>query len=46
MKDVVSIREGGGLSDLRRRLEQEGGTLRMEINEGVVMHVTIPEGEF
>ena len=44
-KDSVSIREGGGLSDLRRRLEQEGGTLRMEINNGVVMNITIPEGE-
>ena len=44
-KNIASIREGGGLSDLRRRLEQEGGSLRMEINEGVVMHVTIPEGE-
>ena len=43
-RDAVSIREGGGLSDLRRRLEQEGGALRMEINEGVVIHVTIPEG--
>lgn len=44
-RDVTSIREGGGLGDLRRRLEQEGGTLRMEVNEGVVMHVTILEGE-
>lgn len=44
-KDISSIREGGGLSDLRSRLEQEGGTLRMETGEGVAMHITIPEGE-
>jgi nitrate/nitrite-specific signal transduction histidine kinase len=42
---VTSIQEGGGLSDLRRRLEQEGASLLMEINNGVVMHVTIPVGE-
>ena len=28
-----------------RRLEQEGAALLMEIDDGVVMHVTIPEGE-
>ena len=42
---VTSIQEGGGLSDLRRRLEQEGASLLMEVNDGVVMHVTIPVGE-
>lgn len=43
--DVMSVQEGGGLSDLRRRLEQEGATLFLEINGGVVMHVTILDGE-
>ena len=43
--DVMSVQEGGGLSDLRRRLEQEGAELSIEINSGVVMHVTIPKGE-
>lgn len=43
--DVMSVQEGGGLSDLRHRLEQEGATLFLEINGGVVMHVMIPEGE-
>ena len=42
---IEQICEGGGLSDLRRRLEQEGAALLMEIDDGVVMHVTIPEGE-
>ena len=44
-RDAASIREGGGLSDLRHRLEQEGGALRMEVNDGVVMRVSIPEEE-
>lgn len=43
--NITSIQEGGGLSDLRHRLEQEGATLFLEINDGVVMHVTIPDGE-
>lgn len=43
--DVMSVQEGGGLSDLRHRLEQEGATLFLEINGGVVMHVMIPEEE-
>ena len=43
--DVMSVQEGGGLSDLRHRLEQEGATLFLEINGGVVMHVMIPDGE-
>ena len=43
--DVMSVQEGGGLSDLRHRLEQEGATLFLEINGGVVMYVMIPDGE-
>ena len=43
--DVMSVHEGGGLSDLRRRLEQEGAELSIDINGGVVMNVTIPKGE-
>ena len=43
--DAAFIQEGGGLSDLRHRLEQEGASLLMEIDNGVVMHVTIPVGE-
>ena len=43
--NIKQIREGGGLSDLRRRLEQDGAMLLMQIDDGVVMHVTIPEGE-
>lgn len=43
--NITSIQEGGGLSDLRRRLEQEGAALFIETDGGVVMHITIPEGE-
>jgi len=45
--DVTVIRERGGLSDLRRRLEQEGAELSMKIEDGagVVMYVTIPGGK-
>jgi hypothetical protein len=41
------IHERGGLSDLRRRLEQEGAELSMKIEEGVgvVMYITIPGGK-
>lgn len=46
-KDVTMIHERGGLSDLRRRLEQEGAELSMKIEEGVgvVMYITIPGGK-
>lgn len=42
--DVTTIHERGGLCDLRRRLEQEGAELTMNIEDGVgvVMYVTIP----
>ena len=45
--DVAAIHERGGLSDLRRRLEQEGAALTMKIENGigVVMYVTIPGGK-
>ena len=45
--DVTTIHERGGLSDLRRRLEQEGAELTMKIEDGVgvVMYVTIPGGK-
>ena len=33
--DVTTIHERGGLSDLRRRLEQEGAELSMKIEDGV-----------
>lgn len=40
--DVTSIREGGGLSNLRRRLEQDGAAMDIGIDHGVVMTLTIP----
>ena len=45
--DVTTVHERGGLSDLRRRLEQEGAELTMKIEDGVgvVMYVTIPGGK-
>ena len=45
--DVSMIHERGGLSDLRRRLEQEGAELSMKIEDGVgvVMYVAIPGGK-
>ena len=44
---MTTIHERGGLSDLRRRLEQEGAELTMKIEDGVgvVMYVTIPGGK-
>jgi signal transduction histidine kinase len=45
--DVTAIHERGGLSDLRRRLEQEGAELSMKIEDGVgvVMYAAIPGGK-
>ena len=41
--EVISIREGGGLSDLRRRLEQDGATMDIETGQGVIMALKIPK---
>ncbi len=43
---VAEIKEGGGLSGLRQRIEQTGGTMRMSCDDGVCMVVTlIKEGK-
>lgn len=39
------LQEGGGLHTLRRRLEAEGASLRLEDSHGVVMHLEIPKEE-
>lgn len=40
-----SLVEGGGLSNLRRRLEQEGATLHIRCQEGVVLAIELPDEE-
>lgn len=37
------IREGGGLTSLRKRLEQEGATLNYDYENGVALILTIPK---
>jgi len=44
-KNVYSVREGDGLRNLRRRLEQEGGSLSIRCDGGVVLIVDIPDEE-
>ena len=39
---VSPVVEGGGLSNLRKRLEQQGATLEVRCKEGVVLVVKIP----
>ena len=39
---VSDLTEGSGLSNLRRRLEQEGATLQIKCEGGVVLIVTLP----
>ena len=36
--------EGGGLTNIRRTLESIGGSLKVSVNEHVVLHITIPKG--
>lgn len=40
---VTSIQEGGGLTALRRAVESAGGTMCVEIQNGVMLKVCIPE---
>lgn len=40
---VSSIQEGGGLGDLRRRLEQEGAAMEIRCEDGVALCLTIPK---
>jgi len=40
--DITELREGVGLSSLRRRLEEEGASLTVTCDGGVVLHVDIP----
>lgn len=42
-KTVSSIREGNGLGNLRRRLEQEGATMDVRCNDGVTLVLTLPK---
>lgn len=42
-KTSAPIREGGGLGNLRRRLEQEGARLQIDSHDGVVLILTIPK---
>lgn len=41
---IASISEGGGLSSLRRRIEQTGGTMEIRYNNGVELHIKIQAG--
>ncbi|MCR4671703.1 MAG: hypothetical protein K5637_00505 [Lachnospiraceae bacterium] len=34
--------EGGGLGSLRKRLEQAGGSMRVDSSEGFVLHIELP----
>lgn len=42
-KISAPIREGGGLGNLRRRLEQEGARMQIDSHDGVVLILTIPK---
>ena len=42
ISQVSSLTEGNGLSNLRRRLEQEGATLHIKCDDGVVMIIELP----
>ena len=39
---ISSVKEGSGLSNLRRRLEQEGATLQVKCGGGVVLEIDLP----
>ena len=41
--DVTDLREGGGLGDLRKRLEQEGAGMTILCDGSVTMKLTIPK---
>ena len=38
-----SLTEGAGLADLRARIEEEGGVLRLDLSRGVALTVRVPE---
>jgi len=42
-RSVSSVKEGDGLGNLRKRLEQEGGSLEIRCDGGVVLVVEIPD---
>lgn len=42
-KSSAPIREGGGLGNLRRRLEQEGARMQIDNSDGVALILTIPK---
>lgn len=42
-KSRAPIQEGGGLGNLRRRLEQEGAQLQIDNSDGVTLILTIPK---
>ena len=39
----ASLTEGAGLADLRARIEEEGGVLRLDLSRGVSLTVRVPE---
>lgn len=44
-KRVSSIREGNGLGNLRKRLEQEGASMEVRCDGGVTLLLTLPKEE-
>ena len=42
-KNSAPIQEGGGLGNLRRRLEQEGAQMQIDSSDGVALILTIPK---
>ena len=42
-KPVYSVAEGNGLSNLRKKLEREGGALKVSCTDGVVLIIDLPE---
>ena len=40
-----TIREGGGLSALRRRVENAGGTMQIDSTPAFALHITLPGKE-
>lgn len=40
-----SVREGGGLGNMRRSIEAVGGSLKVEYEDGVVLYITLPVAE-
>ena len=39
--EVSEIKEGVGLSSLRKRIEQNGGTFEIKINNGIELHISL-----